>query len=65
MPERSCVGPSMAVDWGETPPALSPRLLRRALGCFLPHWRRALWVLACIGTGAGLGLVPALAARHD
>ncbi len=63
MPERYCVGPSMAVDWGEAQPAISRRLLPRALWYFVPYWRRALGVLACIGAGAGLGLVPALATR--
>lgn len=63
MPERYCVGPSMATDWGDEKPALSRRLVRRVLGYVRPYWRRALLVLVCIGAGAALGLVPALVTK--
>jgi ATP-binding cassette subfamily B protein len=63
VPESYCVGPSMALDWGEGQPALTRRLLQRVFCYFLPYWRRALVVLACIGAGAGLGLVPALVTK--
>jgi ATP-binding cassette, subfamily B, bacterial len=63
MPDSYCVGPSMATDWGEEQPVLTRRLLQRVFRYFLPYWRRALVVLACIGAGAGLGLVPALVTK--
>src|SRR5438309_2184785 len=63
MPESYCVGPSMAVDWGEGRAALTRRLLQRVLGYFIPYWRRALLVLLAIGAAAGLGLVPALVTK--
>ena len=63
MPDRYCVGPSMATDWGDEKPALSRRLVGRVLGYVRPYWRRALLVLLCIGAGAGLGLVPALVTK--
>ncbi len=59
MPERYCVGPSMATDWGEEKPTLSWRLTQRVLGYVRPYGRRALLVLICIGA-AVLGLAPAL-----
>src|ERR1700730_17450794 len=63
MPDSYCVGPSMATDWGEEQPALTRSLLQRVCRYFLPYWPRALVVLACIGAGAGLGLVPALVTK--
>jgi len=60
MPERYCVGPSMATDWGEEKPTLSWRLTQRVLGYVRPYGRRALLVLVCIGAAAVLGLAPAL-----
>src|SRR3979411_1534536 len=38
-------------------------LLRRVFSYFLPYWRLALVVLACIGAAAALGLVPAIVTR--
>src|SRR3989475_1329056 len=64
MPDRYCVGPSMAVDWGdEQPSRLSWCLVRRIFGYCLPYWRRGLVALACIGAAAALGLAPALVTK--
>src|SRR5919206_2944944 len=63
VPEYFCVGPSMAVDWGDQQPELSRALARRGFGYFLPYWRPALVVLACIGLSAALGLAPALVTK--
>src|SRR5437763_7876152 len=38
-------------------------LLKRVFSYFIPYWRLALVVLACIGTAAALGLIPALVTR--
>src|SRR3982075_88402 len=38
-------------------------LLQRVFSYFIPYWRLALVVLACIGAAAGLGLVPAIVTR--
>src|SRR5467141_1624926 len=38
-------------------------LLRRVFSYFVPYWRLALIVLACIGAAAALGLVPAIVTR--
>jgi ATP-binding cassette subfamily B protein len=38
-------------------------LLKRVFSYFIPYWRLALVVLACIGAAAGLGLVPAIVTR--
>jgi ATP-binding cassette subfamily B protein len=38
-------------------------LLKRVFSYFIPYWRLALIVLACIGAAAGLGLVPAIVTR--
>jgi ATP-binding cassette, subfamily B, bacterial len=57
---RYCVGPSMAVDWGEDRPEVNRALLVRVLGYFRPYWRRGTLALACILAGAVLGLAPAL-----
>jgi ATP-binding cassette, subfamily B, bacterial len=53
----------MATDWGEEQPKISRRLLGRVFCYFLPYWRQAIVVLACIAAGAGLGLVPALVTK--
>jgi ATP-binding cassette, subfamily B, bacterial len=63
VPDKYCVGPSMATDWGEEQPRISRRLLGRVFCYFLPYWRQAIVVLACIAVGAGLGLVPALVTK--
>ncbi len=63
MPDYYCVGPSMAADWGDDGPPLSRALVQRVFCYFVPYWRRALIVLACIGVAAGLGLVPALVTK--
>ena len=63
MPESYCVGPSMAVDWGEQTPVLSRPLLRRVFGYFLPYWRRSALVLVCLATVGVLGLAPALVTK--
>src|ERR1700737_2778977 len=38
-------------------------LLKRVFSYFLPYWRLALVVLACIGARAALGRVPAIVPR--
>src|SRR6184192_1845238 len=38
-------------------------LLKRVFSYFIPYWRLALVVLACIGVAAALGLVPAIVTR--
>src|SRR6266480_2054644 len=38
-------------------------LLKRVFSYFIPYWRLALVVLACIGAAAALGLVPAIVTR--
>ncbi|MDQ6773723.1 MAG: ABC transporter ATP-binding protein/permease [Candidatus Dormibacteraeota bacterium] len=53
----------MATDWGEEQPKISRRLLGRVFGYFVPYWRKAVVVLACIAAAAGLGLVPALVTK--
>ena len=63
MPDRYCVGPSMATDWGDEKPTLSRPLVRRVLAYFRSYRLHALVVLACIGVGAGLGLAPALVTK--
>jgi ATP-binding cassette subfamily B protein len=59
---RYCVGPTMAVDWGETEPAGADRrrMIRRVLAYFRPYRGSGLLVVACIAAQALLGLVPAL-----
>jgi ATP-binding cassette, subfamily B, bacterial len=63
VPDYYCVGPSMAADWGDDGPPLSRALVQRVFSYFVPYWRRALIVLACIGASAALGLVPALVTK--
>jgi len=61
---RYCVGPSMALDWGDDrKPEITWPLLRRVFSYFAPYRRHGLLALACIAAGAGLGLVPALVAK--
>jgi ATP-binding cassette subfamily B protein len=50
-------------DWGDQRVVIGPRLLNRVFGYFLPYWRRALVVLACLAAGAALGLAPALVTK--
>src|SRR2546428_7632061 len=38
-------------------------LLKRVFSYFIPYWRLALVVLACIGAAAALGVVPAIVTR--
>jgi len=61
---RYCVGPAMAVDWGEDQPELAPagrrRMMARVLAYFRPYWRPGLLVVACIAVQAVLGLAPAV-----
>jgi ATP-binding cassette, subfamily B, bacterial len=63
MPDRFCVGPSMAVDWGDDAPQLSRQRMRRVFGYFVRYWPPGLVVLACIGIGSALGLAPALVTK--
>jgi ATP-binding cassette subfamily B protein len=62
---RYCVGITMATDWGDDTEGqgVDRELVRRVLGYFGPYWRAGLLALACIGTGALLGLAPALVFR--
>jgi ATP-binding cassette subfamily B protein len=59
---RYCVGPAMAVDWGEDgPPAAERRrMMRRVLSYFRPYRRAGLVVVGCIAVQAVLGLAPAV-----
>jgi ATP-binding cassette, subfamily B, bacterial len=61
---RYCVGPAMAVDWGEDQPELAAadrrRMIARVLSYFRPYWRPGLLVVACIAVQAVLGLAPAV-----
>jgi ATP-binding cassette, subfamily B, bacterial len=62
---RYCVGPTMAVDWGEdeAPVRVTRGLLTRVFGYFAPYWARGLAVLACIAAESVLGLAPAVVFR--
>ncbi len=59
---RYCVGPAMAVDWGEPELAAADRraMIGRVLSYFRPYPRRGLLVVACIALQAVLGLAPAV-----
>jgi ATP-binding cassette subfamily B protein len=61
---RYCVGPAMAIDWGEGDTELCPadrrRMMARVLSYFRPYWRPGLLVVACIAIQAVLGLAPAV-----
>jgi len=60
--ERYCVGPTMAVDWGDddAPVRVDRRKLARVLGYFAPYKVRGLIVVGCIAAEAVLGLAPAV-----
>jgi ATP-binding cassette subfamily B protein len=62
---RYCVGPAMAVDWGEddAPVRLTRGLLRRVFGYFAPYRWQGLVVAACIAAESALGLAPAVVIR--
>jgi len=62
---KYCVGPAMAVDWGEEElaPADRRRMTARILGYFRTYWRPGLLVIACIAVQAVLGLAPAVVFR--
>jgi ATP-binding cassette subfamily B protein len=47
-------------NWGEQQVTIGPVLINRILRYFLPYWRRALVVVACLVAAALLGLTPAL-----
>jgi ATP-binding cassette subfamily B protein len=59
---RYCVGPAMAVDWGDKEPAAADRrrMIVRVLSYFWPYRRPGLLVVACITVQAVLGLAPAV-----
>ena len=59
---RYCVGPAMAVDWGDQELAAGDRraMIRRVLAYFRPYRRPGLLVVACIAVQAVLGLAPAV-----
>jgi len=59
---RYCVGPAMAVDWGEQELAAGERrrMIGRVLSYFRPYRRPGLLVVACIAVQAVLGLAPAV-----
>ncbi len=59
---RYCVGPTMAVDWGEDgpPPAVRRQMMWRVLSYFHPYRRSGLVVVACIAVQAVVGLAPAV-----
>jgi len=59
---RYCVGPAMAVDWGEQDlaPGDRRRMIGRVLSYFRPYRGPGLLVVACIAVQAVLGLAPAV-----
>ncbi len=59
---RYCVGPAMAVDWGEQELTAADRraMISRVLSYFRPYRRPGLLVVACIAVQAVLGLAPAI-----
>jgi len=59
---RYCVGPAMAVDWGEQDlaPGDRRRMIGRVLSYFRPYRGPGLLVAACIAVQAVLGLAPAV-----
>ncbi len=61
---RYCVGPAMAIDWGQGDTELCPadrrRMMTRVLSYFRPYRRPGLLVVACIAIQAVLGLAPAV-----
>ena len=62
---RYCVGPAMAVDWGEddAPARVTRGLLGRVFGYFRPYWGKGVVVAACIAAESVLGLAPAVVIR--
>lgn len=64
--DQYCVGPAMAIDWGEDdePACVDRGLVRRVLGYLRPYWRAGALALGCILASALLGLVPALVFRE-
>lgn len=62
---RYCVGPTMAVDWGQdaAPVKVSRSLLVRVFGYLAPYRGRGLAVLVCIAAESALALAPAMAFR--
>jgi ATP-binding cassette subfamily B protein len=62
---RYCVGPTMAVDWGDDGRIIVTRpLLRRVFSYFAPHKRRGLAVVGFLALDAALGLAPALVFKN-
>jgi ATP-binding cassette, subfamily B, bacterial len=59
---KYCVGPTMAVDWGDEgpPPAVRRAMMWRVLAYFGPYRRAGLVVVACLAAQAVLGLAPAV-----
>jgi len=59
---RYCVGPAMAVDWGEPELGTADRraMIRRVLAYFRPYPHRGVFIVACIAVQAVLGLAPAI-----
>jgi ABC-type multidrug transport system fused ATPase/permease subunit len=59
---KYCIGPVMAVDWGEddADPRIERRLLRRVFGYFRPYWRRGLLAFLSIVARSVLALAPAV-----
>ena len=59
---RYCVGPTMAVDWGDEgpPPVVRRQMMWRVLAYFGPYRGPGLIVVACIAVQAVLGLAPAV-----
>ncbi len=59
---RYCVGPAMAVDWGDDALGVADRrrMLMRVLSYFRPYRARGSLVIVCIAVQAVLGLAPAV-----
>jgi ATP-binding cassette, subfamily B, bacterial len=62
---RYCVGPTMAVDWGEseTDPQVARGQIGRVFRYFAPYRGRGLVVVACIAVESVLALAPAVVFR--
>lgn len=64
MAESYCVGPSMALDWGDDrKPQITWPLIRRVFSYFAPYRLHGLLAILCTAAGAALGLVPALVTK--